>query len=155
MLLNQWAAAMHAQVDHARNELLMSLDQFNKEIEQKKDQWKTYLGNQLEQNVGCALTDELQKYESDGVEVEKARMEFIRLQKMFHSLNNRQLITMTNDTDNQMVLHPPLIVCADIVVNGLDMMENFQEIIENSDQQKKQIEVLDNVTDETSYCKYT
>ena len=142
---------MHAQIDQARNELLTTLEEFNKEIEEKKDQWKTYLADQLEQNVGCLLTEELQNYESDGMQMKNARLEYIRLQKLFHSLNNQQLITMTHDTDDQVILHPPLIVCSDIFVNGFNFMENFQ--VTNSDEETIEFEEFDTTIDENSSCK--
>ena len=150
MMLKQWAATMHAKIDQARHELQIKLDECDKKIEEKKDQWRIYLGTHLEQNVGCILTEELQKYEIDALQMNKARAEFFRLQNLFHTLNNQQLINLIEDGENQMFLNLPIIVCSNIVFEGLDSLNLLYENIDPSDQQ---INVLhDNLTcsDETS-----
>jgi hypothetical protein len=151
MLLNQWAATMHAKIDQARHELQIKLDECDKKIEEKKDQWRTYLGNHLEQNVGCILSEQLQKYEIDAFQMDKARAEFIRLQKLFHSLNNQQLINMIEDEEYQMSLNLPIIVCSNIVFEGLDSMNLFYENINPSDQQINALHDNSTFPDETSH----
>jgi hypothetical protein len=127
MLLNQWAATMHAKIDQTRNELQIKLDQCDKKVVEEKEQWKIFLGNHLEQNVGCIITEQLQKYEIDKPQVEKARLEFARVQKLFHAINNQQLISLINDAENEMSFNSPVVVCSNIVFEGLNFMENIDQ----------------------------
>jgi hypothetical protein len=138
MVLDQWAAIMHAKIDQIHNELQMTLDQYDKKFEEKLNYWKINLASQLEQNVGCILTEQLQKYEIETPHVEKACLEFCRLEDVFHSFSNQQLITMAIDVENQMTLNPPMIVCSDIVVDGLNLTENSQEKMDWANQQKNE-----------------
>jgi hypothetical protein len=152
MQLDQWATTLHTKIDQIHNELQLALDHFDKKIQEKSDQLKTYLTTHLEQNVGFILTEQLQKVEINKPQVEKATLEYHRLENLFHSFHNRPLITMAIDTENQKALNPPTIICSDILTDGLNLNENIQEKIDWSDQQENSLS--GNSTCETRSCKY-
>ncbi len=129
----------------------MTLDHFDQKLQDKNAQLKEYLGNELEQNVGCILKEQLQEFEIDKSKVDKANLEYNRLEKLFNSYNNQQLITMVIDSENQMTLNPPTIICSDILMDELNLTENVQDNMNLLDQQK--IESFDNSTAQTKSCK--
>jgi hypothetical protein len=149
--LDQWAAALHAKINQIRDELQMTLDHFDQKLQDKNAQLKEYLGNELELNVGCILKEQLQQFEIDKSKVDKANLEYNRLEKLFNSYNNQQLITMVIDSENQITLNPPTIICSDILMDGSNLTENVQDNMDWLDQQKT--ESFDNLTGQTKSCK--
>jgi hypothetical protein len=143
--LNQWISTVHAKVDQIRIELEMTLVHFEDKLHERSDQLKSYLRNELENKVGCILTEQLQEFEVSKAQVEKAGMEFVRLENIFNSFNNRQLITMISNSDNPVVLNPPTFVCSDILINEFHMPEDNQETTD----------VSEPVPQETEACKCT
>ncbi|CAF1379012.1 unnamed protein product [Adineta steineri] len=99
--LNQWAQMMHDIINRKHNELQEELDQKHKQIEKNKNSWATFMRNELEQNVGCVLMEQVQKDEIDGPKVDTARKGFHRLQQLFDSLNTKPLISLSNVGINQ------------------------------------------------------
>jgi len=150
--LNQWATALHTKINQIRDELQITLDHFDKKLQDKNDQLKTYFRNELEQNVGCILTEQIQQFEIDKPKVEKANLEYNRLEKLFNSYNNQQLITMVINSENEINLNPPTIICSDILMDELNLTENIQENMDWSNQEKN--ESSNNSTDQTKSCKY-
>jgi len=113
---------------------------------------RNYLKTHLEQNVGCILTEQLQQFEIDQPQMEKASLEYNRLENLFQSFHNQQFITLAIDTKNETTINPPVIVCLDILMNQLNSTENFQERMDLSDQEKN--ELPNNSTCETKSRKY-
>jgi hypothetical protein len=150
--LDKWAATMHEKTEQRRNVLHLTLDQFEKKIEEKQDDMKTHLENDLQENVGCVLKKELEQFEMNKQQVEKASQKLNLLEIFVHSLNNQQLITINIHPENQMILNPPTILCSDIIVDGLNLKENSPEKNHSSDQQTNKI--CDNRFDDIRSRKY-
>ncbi len=100
---------------------------------------RNYLKTHLEQNVGCILTEQLQQFEINQPQMEKASLEYNRLENLFQSFHNQQFITLAIDTKNETTINPPVIVCLDILMNELNSTENFQERMDLSDQEKNEL----------------
>ncbi len=125
--VDQWVATIHAKLDQVRTELQMTLVHFENKIRERSDQLKCHLRNELEDKVACILTEQLQEFEINNSQVEKAGSDFIRLENLFNSFNNRQLITMISNSDSQISLNPPSFVCSDILIEEFHLTENIQE----------------------------
>jgi hypothetical protein len=114
---------MHAEIDQKHEELRQKLDQFDRQIEENKDYWRLFLRTQMEIKVGCVLTEQLQKYEIDALEFNKAHQEFIRVQKLFHLLNNQPLISVRDSEGKQINLNSTHLYFPSITSDGLDWMK--------------------------------
>jgi hypothetical protein len=130
--LDQWIATIHSKINQIRTELQTTLVHFENKIRERSEQLKFYLRNELEHKVGCILTEQLQEFEINKLQIDKAALDFIRLENLFNSYNNRQLITMINNSENQINLNPPSFVCSDILIDEFHLSENIQEKINDS-----------------------
>jgi hypothetical protein len=130
----------------------MTLDQFEKKCEEKKDDVKIYLESDLEKNADCIVRKQSKKFEISTQKVENANQKLNLLENLFYSLNNQQLISININVENKMILNPPVILCSDIIVDGLNLEKNSPEKVDSSDQQTKK--TFDDPSDETSSRKY-
>ena len=99
---------------------------------------KNYLREELERNVAGILTGQLQEFEINKSEVEKAASEFTRLEMILNSFNNRQLITMILNSENQLNLCPPSFACSDILFDKMNFSSIVSEKIPYTDEQNNQ-----------------
>ncbi|CAF1516967.1 unnamed protein product [Adineta steineri] len=76
--------------------------------------------NELEQNVGSILMEQLQIDEINGPKVETARKELHRLQQLFQSLNTKPLISLLNLGVNQVDLNAYGLVLPKITMTDCD-----------------------------------
>lgn len=137
--LDQWATTMHSKIEQIHHDLQMTLEHCEKKIHDNSDQLKKYLSNDLEQHVGSVLTEQLQQFEIDKSQIEKANLEYNRLENLFNLFNNQQLITMVVNTENEVNLNPPVIIGSDIVMDGLNLPVNSPEKMDQSDQQTNEL----------------
>jgi hypothetical protein len=114
--LDQWAIRMHEKIEERHNELHMTFDQIEKKFQENKDDVKIH----LEENVSCVLRKQLEEFEINNQQMKKANQELNLLQNFVHLFNNQQLITININTENQMILNQPTIICSDIIVDGLN-----------------------------------
>jgi len=113
----------------------IELDQFHSYIEMNKDQWKTSLKNRMETRVTSVLMQQLYKHEIDGLEMNNARDELVRVQKLCDLLNSQTLITVASVDDNAVDLNIPRLIFPSVTVDGLNWIdecsaENDSEIMD-------------------------
>ncbi|CAF1477844.1 unnamed protein product, partial [Adineta steineri] len=151
--LNQWAQMMHDTIDQKYNELRNELGQKHDQIERNKNSLTTFMRNELEQNVGCVLKEQLEKDEIDEPKVDEVRKEFHRLQQLFYSLNTKPLISLSNVDVNQVDLDTYGLVLPKITMTDCDWMtnlctENTEEIMESSDEEQTDTDETDTSREE-------
>ncbi|CAF1263825.1 unnamed protein product [Rotaria sordida] len=109
----------------------------------------------METKIGCVLMEQLQKDEVDGLEVNRARDEFIRIKQLYNLLNNLPLINVTNEENNQIDLKAPHVIFPNVNIDGFDWIEELStktnlESMEYSNQE--QIYVDENAMHRTTDC---
>jgi hypothetical protein len=135
----------------------IELDQFHSYIEMNKDQWKTSLKNRMETKVTSVLMQQLKKHEIDGLELNKARDELVRAQKLCDLLNSQALITVASVGDNAVDLNIPRLIFPSVTVDGRNWIDECSEqsnseTMECSVQQKTAIN--ENTTSNETACEY-
>jgi hypothetical protein len=142
---------MHIKIEEKREELQMKLSQLDRKIEDNKDHWKLFLKTQIEMKVGCVLMELLQKYEIDESKLNKARQDFVCLEKLFHSFDNQQLISIRNNEEKEMSFNLPELYFSSVISEDLDWMKNF--FSENSEQRINLLDDQQNYMNEESTYK--
>jgi hypothetical protein len=117
----------------------MELDRIDRCIEMNRDQWKRSLGNRLETRVSSVLTKQLQQHNIDGLEVNQAKEELIRVQKLCDLLNSQTIISVASVEDDQFDVNKPNPIFPSIIVDALNSIDQFStennsETMEYSDQ---------------------
>ncbi|CAF4159312.1 unnamed protein product, partial [Rotaria sordida] len=79
----------------------------------------------METKIGCVLNEQLQKDEVDGLEVNRARDEFIRIKQLYNLLNNQPLINVTNEENNQIDLKTPRVIFPNVNIDGFNWIEEL------------------------------
>ncbi len=133
----------------------IELDQIHTYIELNKDQWKTSLKNRMETRVTSVLREQLQNNEIDGLELNKARDELVRVQKLCDLLNSQALITVASAEESVVDLNVPRLIFPSVTVNGLNWIDecseqNNSETMECSIQQKTAVN--ENTTSNETVC---
>jgi hypothetical protein len=133
------------------------LDQIHTYIEMNKDQWKTSLKNRMETRVTSVLMQQLYKHEIDGLEMNNARDELVRVQKLCDLLNSQTLITVASVDDNAVDLNIPRLIFPSVTVDGLNWIdecsaENDSETMDYLNQ--FQIKMEENTIDRKTDGKY-
>jgi hypothetical protein len=133
----------------------VELDQLHSYIEMNKDQWKTSLKNRMETRVTSVLREQLQNNEIDGLELNKARDELVRVQKLCDLLNSQALITVASAEESVVDLNVPRLIFPSVTVNGLNWIDecseqNNSETMECSIQQKTAVN--ENTTSNETVC---
>ncbi len=128
----------------------MELDRMDRSIEMNRDQWKRSLGNRLETRVSSVLKKQLQQHSIDGLEVNQAKEELIRVQKLCDLLNSQTIITVASVEDDQFDVNKPHSIFPSIIVDALNSIDSFStennsETMEYSDQHQIN-------TDENTIC---
>ncbi len=119
----------------------IELDRLHSYIEINGDQWRTSLKNRMETRVTSVLKEQLKKHEIDGLELNNARDELVRVQKLCDLLNSQTLITIASVDDNAVDLNIPRLIFPSVTVDGLNWIDecsekNNVETMECSIQQK-------------------
>ncbi|CAF1008827.1 unnamed protein product [Rotaria sordida] len=125
ILIDQWAAAMHAKINQKHYELEAELNCYEQQIETNQDQWKKSLENRLTTKIGCKLEEQLQKYEVNGMEFKKACHELEHVRELFYLFNSKPLISVTHNDDNQINLNEPCLVFETNIKSGIDWMKDL------------------------------
>jgi len=148
---------MHTKIDQKYKELQLEIDRLYKQIETNIDQWKGSFTNTMKKKVGCVLMKQLDKYEIDGVDLEKARNEFSHLKGLFNLFNVPPLISVVSAKDNQVNLNEPHVIFRAAFVAAFNCLEDFS--MENTGETMKysyeQHIDLDESTNRTSTGNYT
>ncbi len=129
----------------------MELDRIDRYIEMNRDQWKRSLANRLETKVSSVLMKQLQQHNIDGLEMNQAKEELIRVQKLCDLLNSQTIITVTSVEDDQFDVNKPHAIFPSIIVDALYSIDSFStennsETMEYSDQHQIN-------TDENTTCR--
>jgi len=141
----QFIEIMLLKIRERYQEFEMEIDQLQRHIETHTDRWKISLAKRMEIKVGCVLTEQLQKPEIDGPEINEARNELIRIKNFCHLINNQPLFSVTSAEDNQVDSNASQLVFPSLNKDGLKSMEEFVmkntlEVMEQSDQYQAHIE---------------
>ncbi len=135
----------------------IELDRLHSYIEINGDQWRTSLKNRMETRVTSVLKEQLKKHEIDGLELNNARDELVRVQKLCDLLNSQTLITVASVDDNAVDLNTPRLIFPSVTVDGLNWIdecaaENDSETMDYSNQY--QIKTEGNTIDRKTDGKY-
>lgn len=148
---------MHTKIDQKHYELYMKLAYFEQKIEENKDQWKKSLADWITTKVRCMLEKQLQRYEINGVEFSKTLHELDCVQELLHLFNNKPLISVSDEENNQMNLNEPRLVFQTTSISGINLINHFSsdnsaDIMKCSNQ--NQIHVHQFPDSEISACEY-
>lgn len=117
MRLDQWATQMHMKIDQTRGQLQAKLHLVDGQIEANKDRWKASLQTDIETKVGCVLMELLQKYEIDGIRLNKAREDLSSLRSVFNTFNQEQLISIVNHEEDKINFDLPRLSFPSFLLN--------------------------------------
>ncbi len=137
--MNQYEQFMQVMLLKIRKkcqEFQMEVEQLQKYIEQNKDHWKISLLKELEIKVGCVLELQLQKPEIDGLEVNEARDEIIRIKNFCQLINNQPLFPVTNMEENHVDSTTFQLSFPTLIKDRLKLIEEF--VMEHSFEAIKQ-----------------
>jgi hypothetical protein len=135
----------------------IELDRLHSYIEINGDQWRTSLKNRMETRVTSVLKEQLKKHEIDGLELNNARDELVRVQKLCDLLNSQTLITVASVEESAVDLNIPRFIFPSVTVDGLNWIDecseqNNAETMECSIQQKT--DVNENTASNETVCEY-
>ena len=151
-LLDQWTRDMHMKIDGKREELQRKIDEFDKRVEEDNNYWKIFLKNQLDMKVGCVLTELLKEHETtDELKLDKARLDFLRVEKFFHLLDDSQLMFLRYNNAAETNLNTPELYFPSMTPDDFDWMKKVS--LENSDEIMEWLDTKQNSTNRRLYSR--
>jgi hypothetical protein len=132
---------MHNIIEQKRLALQKQLNHFHQLVETNKNRWKEYLTNQMETKVNRIFMEQFQKYEINASECDTARHELNCIKELVYLSNNRPLISISDNVDNQTCFYVPHVYFPTILVNDFNWMSELpsmytQDLMECFDQQQ-------------------
>lgn len=152
-LLDQWTMDMHMKIDEKREKLQRKIDKLDEQIEDDNDYWKIFLKNQLDIKVGCVLTELLKEQETDESKLDKARRDFIRVEKFFHLLDDSQLMFLHYNNVAEIDFNSPELYFPSITPDDFDWMKKLS--LKDSDEIMEWLDTKQNSANKgLTSCKY-
>ncbi|UJR20357.1 hypothetical protein I4U23_023488 [Adineta vaga] len=138
-----WIKLILHKMKQKYKEFQIQLHELHNHVETQKDEWKTSLIKQMETSVISVFNTQLHSHEIDGIVLNKARNEFVRIQKLCNLLNSQAMITLTDIADSNFDLITPRLTLRNLIINDSQSIEKISHnnvVEENNRPSQKRIQ---------------